>query len=103
MLVDLWYPGEIRPEPAEPGVPASDGLLYMFLHRDAAGDRTHQMISERSIHHNHSVDSAMKSSESKMHLQDVLNPGMLFTLGHAHLPSEATSTQMPLLSEVAKQ
>lgn len=33
LLVDLWYPGEIRPEPAEPA--SADGLLYMFLHRDA--------------------------------------------------------------------
>lgn len=37
LLVDLWYPGEIRPEPAEPA--SADGLLYMFLHRDAAGNR----------------------------------------------------------------
>ena len=34
LLVDLWYPGEIRPEPAEAA--SADGLLYMFLHRDAA-------------------------------------------------------------------
>lgn len=37
LLVDLWYPGEIRPEPAEPA--SADGLLYMFLHRDAEEDR----------------------------------------------------------------
>lgn len=36
LLVDLWYPGEIKPEPAEPA--SADGLLYMFLHRDAAGN-----------------------------------------------------------------
>lgn len=35
LLVDLWYPGEIKPEPAEPA--SADGLLYMFLHREAAG------------------------------------------------------------------
>lgn len=35
LLVDLWYPGEIGPEPAEPA--SADGLLYMFLQRDAAG------------------------------------------------------------------
>lgn len=38
LLVDLWYPGEIRPEPAEAA--SADGLLYMFLHRDAARSRT---------------------------------------------------------------
>lgn len=37
LLVDLWYPGEVKPEPVEPG--SADGLLYMFLHRDAAGNR----------------------------------------------------------------
>lgn len=37
LLVDLWYPGEIRPEPAEPA--SADGLLYMFLHRDAEENR----------------------------------------------------------------
>jgi len=44
LLVDLWYPGEIRPELAEPAEHASEGLLYMFLHRDAAGDRTGKII-----------------------------------------------------------
>lgn len=37
LLVDLWYPGEIRPEPAEAA--SADGLLYMFLHRDAEEKR----------------------------------------------------------------
>lgn len=36
LLVDLWYPGEVKPEPAQPA--SADGLLYMFLHRDAAGN-----------------------------------------------------------------
>lgn len=37
LLVDLWYPGEIRPEPA--AAASADGLLYMFLHRDAEEKR----------------------------------------------------------------
>lgn len=37
LLVDLWYPGEVRPEPAQAA--SADGLLYMFLHRDAEGKR----------------------------------------------------------------
>lgn len=48
LLVDLWYPGEIRPEPAEPA--SADGLLYMFLHRDAEEDRRGGYIRKYQSH-----------------------------------------------------
>lgn len=37
LLVDLWYPGEVKPEPA--AAASAEGLLYMFLHRDAEEKR----------------------------------------------------------------
>lgn len=52
LLVDLWYPGEIKPEPAEPA--SADGLLYMFLHRVAAGNRRGAIrYSQRRMCHIH--------------------------------------------------
>lgn len=45
LLVDLLYPGEIAPEPA-----SADGLLYMFLHRDVAENRTEAVRQEVDKH-----------------------------------------------------
>lgn len=63
LLVDLWHPGEIKPEPAEPA--SADGLLYMFLHRDAAGNRRGGIrYSQRRTYHIH-VEGMTKERHMK--------------------------------------
>lgn len=67
LLVDLWYPGEIRPEPAEPA--SADGLLYMFLHRDAVGN------TRGAVRHERERDQEPQGSEPTRSFTCLLNRG----------------------------
>lgn len=62
LLVDLWYPGEVRPEPAEAA--SADGLLYMFLHRDAKEKTRGAGLRKRSAA-GHSVRRRERSGQWK--------------------------------------
>lgn len=68
LLVDLWYPGEIKPEPAEPA--SADGLLYMFLHRDAAGNTRGAVRHPRERERDQEPQGSEPTTESRpVHLR----------------------------------
>lgn len=77
LLVDLWYPGEVKPEPAQPA--SADGLLYMFLHRDAAGN-TRGAVRHPAKKHGDG-QSTNQTTESQLILETVKTTAEYWSVG----------------------